>query len=173
MKSKYFREYFCSFASKSYYFYILGVSHHKLRSHFAEVPPYPGFLLVKQFLHICRQTAYLINLIFGGWTHCGTPSLDLTNFGSYTADFLWCGVGWWGVKQWQNTCKNDQKPLYQVMTKFWSRILYMNGLVQERRNSIADRLELHLSCTNPLIIHVWPMLNMLKLEQKRLPFCRQ
>ena len=27
MKSKYFREYFCSFSSKSYYFYILGVSH--------------------------------------------------------------------------------------------------------------------------------------------------
>ena len=27
MKFKYFREYFCSFSSKSYYFYILGVSH--------------------------------------------------------------------------------------------------------------------------------------------------
>ena len=27
MKSKYFREYLCSFSSKSYYFYILGVSH--------------------------------------------------------------------------------------------------------------------------------------------------
>ena len=29
MKSKYFREYFCSFSSKSYYFYVLGVSHLK------------------------------------------------------------------------------------------------------------------------------------------------
>ena len=29
MKSKYFREYLCSFSSKSYYFYILGVSHLK------------------------------------------------------------------------------------------------------------------------------------------------
>ena len=29
MKSKYFREYFCSFSSKSYYFYILGVNHLK------------------------------------------------------------------------------------------------------------------------------------------------
>ena len=27
MKSRYFREYFCSFSRKSYYFYILGVSH--------------------------------------------------------------------------------------------------------------------------------------------------
>ena len=25
----------------------------------------------------------------------------------------------------------------------------VNGLVQERRNSIANALELHLSCTNP------------------------
>ena len=27
----------------------------------------------------------------------------------------------------------------------------INGLVQERRNSIAKALELRLSCTNPLI----------------------
>ena len=27
----------------------------------------------------------------------------------------------------------------------------VDGLVQERRNSIANALELHLSCTNPLI----------------------
>ena len=29
--------------------------------------------------------------------------------------------------------------------------LYLDGLVQERRNSIANALELRLSCTNPLI----------------------
>ena len=29
--------------------------------------------------------------------------------------------------------------------------LYMDGLMQERRNSIANALELRLSCTNPLI----------------------
>ena len=27
----------------------------------------------------------------------------------------------------------------------------LNGLVQEKRNSIANALELHLSCINPLI----------------------
>ena len=27
--------------------------------------------------------------------------------------------------------------------------VYIDGLVQERHNSIADALELHLSCTNP------------------------
>ena len=36
MKSKYFREYFCSFSSKSYYFYILGVSHLKCRKCFIQ-----------------------------------------------------------------------------------------------------------------------------------------
>ena len=30
---------------------------------------------------------------------------------------------------------------------------YIDGLVQERRNSIANALELRLSCTNPSI---WP-----------------
>ena len=30
-----------------------------------------------------------------------------------------------------------------------SAYLYIDGLVQERRNSIANALELHLSCTNP------------------------
>ena len=35
-------------------------------------------------------------------------------------------------------------------------ILHINGLVQERCNSIANALELHLSCTNPSICsHIW------------------
>ena len=36
----------------------------------------------------------------------------------------------------------------------WSKkfpIYNIDGLVQERRNSIANALELHLSCTNPSI----------------------
>ena len=31
-------------------------------------------------------------------------------------------------------------------------LLYTDGLVQKRRNSIANTLELHLSCTKPLIL---------------------
>ena len=31
------------------------------------------------------------------------------------------------------------------------QIIYIDGLVQERRHSIANALELRLSCTNPLI----------------------
>ena len=34
---------------------------------------------------------------------------------------------------------------------YWLRKYHINGLVQERCNSIADALELHLNCTNPSI----------------------
>ena len=34
----------------------------------------------------------------------------------------------------------------------WKDSLYIDGLVQERRNSIANALELCLSCTNPSIL---------------------
>ena len=34
-----------------------------------------------------------------------------------------------------------------------SNALYINGLLQERRNSIANALELRLSCTNPSILY--------------------
>ena len=40
-----------------------------------------------------------------------------------------------------------------VITKIWCHI---HGLVQERRNSIANTLELHLSWTNPLIYEWYP-----------------
>ena len=33
----------------------------------------------------------------------------------------------------------------------FARDIYIDGLVQERRNSIANALELRLSCTNPSI----------------------
>ena len=37
---------------------------------------------------------------------------------------------------------------------------YIDGLVQERRNSIATALELRLSCTNPSI-YAWEALSVL------------
>ena len=37
------------------------------------------------------------------------------------------------------------------MGAIWIRKVYFNWLVQERRNSIANALELRLSCTNPSI----------------------
>ena len=38
--------------------------------------------------------------------------------------------------------------------KLFQQRKYIDGLVQERRNSIANALELRLSCTNPLICRV-------------------
>ena len=60
-----------------------------------------------------------------------------------------------------NTCKKKSDKripqgtdiLYTIcLVIYWGLVWSnMDGLVQERRNSIANALELHLSCTNPSI----------------------
>ena len=50
---------------------------------------------------------------------------------------------------WHQT---DDKPLYEAMMAVY-RSDAINVLVQEKRNSSANTLELRLSCTNP---SVWP-----------------
>ena len=52
--------------------------------------------------------------------------------------------------------RNYQNTVFMLIFRtFWHVLLwdlwYINGLVQERRNSIANALELRLSCTNPSI----------------------
>ena len=42
-----------------------------------------------------------------------------------------------------------------MQSSSWIFKPYFDGLVQERRNSSALALELHLSCTDPLIWHNW------------------
>ena len=44
---------------------------------------------------------------------------------------------------------------------FFGRIcvLMSNGFVQEGRNSIANALELHPSCTNPLILNIFSLVS--------------
>ena len=57
----------------------------------------------------------------------------------------------WGV-YWEDI--GEHWPRYNSIA------LYIDGLVQERCNSIAKALELHLSCTNPSIYggsHIGPM----------------
>ena len=44
-------------------------------------------------------------------------------------------------------------PGYRTLSHMSQLTIYFVGLVQERRNSIANALELRLSCTNPSI---WP-----------------
>ena len=46
--------------------------------------------------------------------------------------------------------KQTRDPLFVVA----GARVYIDGLVQERRNSIAKALDLHLSCTNPSILAV-------------------
>ena len=47
-------------------------------------------------------------------------------------------------------CQKGHKPLYEPTTAQFADA-YVDGLVQERRNSIANALELRLSSTNPSI----------------------
>ena len=49
----------------------------------------------------------------------------------------------------------DVRLLRQYHVVHWYRTGYLDGLVQERRNSIAKALELRLSCTNPSIWCHW------------------
>ena len=47
-----------------------------------------------------------------------------------------------------------QTPFY-ISDFLWDKtISYIDGLVLEKRNSIANALELRLYCTNPLIYHL-------------------
>ena len=58
-----------------------------------------------------------------------------------------------GFRLWYGTEQKTSHYLHQ----WWSRsttIPYIDGLVQERHNSIANAMELRLSCTNPLIYSI-------------------
>ena len=59
-----------------------------LWSYSTEFLRFHGLWLFEQFPCICRWTADLIELKFGGWTHYGTPQAWLT-FGHALLNFLW------------------------------------------------------------------------------------
>ena len=46
--------------------------------------------------------------------------------------------------------KSEVPVIFEVMAVIVRKGHQIDGLVQERRNSIANALELRLSCTNPL-----------------------
>ena len=54
----------------------------------------------------------------------------------------------WFLNQLYHSCE-------YILWIHWFSILYFDGLVQQRRNSIANALELRLSCTNPSICGIW------------------
>ena len=64
--------------------------------------------------------------------HTHTESQSMVTDSSYVSHIL----------HWQGATNVNNEKRY---------ILYIDGLVQERRNSIANALELRLPCTNPSI----------------------
>ena len=47
-----------------------------------------------------------------------------------------------------------KKKYAKIYAGYKTDNLYIDGSVQEKRNSIANALELRLSCTNPAIFHL-------------------
>ena len=68
----------------------------------------------------------------------------------------WCVNGSLQKTEWASSTKFDRDGQFQftLTTKKDSKVHldYIDGLVQERRSSIANALELRLSCTNPSIL---------------------
>ena len=63
---------------------------------------------------------------------------------------------------WLNDTSDHQQSSYWAyggfcspLRKHFNRLYEIDGLVQERRNSSALAMELHLSCTNPLRSRHW------------------
>ena len=79
---------------------------------------------------------------------------------------IWCLRPWW-VRILLSAEEDNLSPFDSNIAclcqsieinnnKLKKKTLYINGLMQERRNSIANALELRLSCTNPSISPSWP-----------------
>ena len=69
-------------------------------------------------------------------------------------------MNWWFIIiKLDNDNLDNMKMVKQAVYPNWLKLLwtnfeyetYIDGLVQERHNSIANALELRLSCTNPSI----------------------
>ena len=95
---------------------------------------------------------YYMSIVY--FNSCGLvmPYGDI-DFGQYwQQDITWTIIGF----SLMRFCGIHQRAISQCVPKLLFCILivktiHINGFVQERRNSIADALELHLSCTNPSI----------------------
>ena len=82
---------------------------------------------------------------------------DWQLFGTLLFSFLFCFLIIYYYIQWNcpksHMCLVEYHPviiwLAAMVSTTWDKLI--DGLVQERRNSIADALELRLSCNNPLI----------------------
>ena len=71
-----------------------------------------------------------------------------SNFGRFFSKFMWkMETLFWAYVYWTHKFSRYNRNLSQHSSGCVAA--YLNRLVQERRNSIANALELRLSCTNP------------------------
>ena len=99
------------------------------------------------------------------FTHLIEKPAVLTSVSPRAKNLIWFKFDWslciLGFPQWWFQITNIQSLLQlyhignnEIHVRMILRLLlnnHIDGLVLERRNSIADALELRLSCTNPLI----------------------
>ena len=64
-----------------------------------------------------------------------------------------CHIQLWVPFKYGTGTRRVRVPMVHVIVPSRCNIQYFNGLMQERCNSIANALELRLSCTNPSICH--------------------
>ena len=75
---------------------------------------------------------------------------NLFCFMSYENHEPWPQLPHW-IAQTQLILYHDNRTLHHCDNSLFRRILHIDGLMHERRNSIAKTLELRLSCINPSI----------------------
>ena len=88
--------------------------------------------------------------------HCLALQPD-TSFVNYLSFRGWLDQSSYIDANWFTYCiVHDSQHCYLCVKKWYKKCwVYIDGLVQGRRNSIADALELRLSCTNPWTCKLW------------------
>ena len=79
---------------------------------------------------------------------------ESTGYGGFPSQKVINVVLWWGLVVNLNKLLNKQSSCLWLFIQCHCNG-YVDGLVQERRNFIANALELYLSCTNPSMWWWW------------------
>ena len=109
MKSKYFIEYFCSFSSKSYYFYILGVSHLKFN------------LTLKVKVNRPQSNTDLSQVVLHLWSKFGDPSFNRWWVFAWTS----LGLTYWHLRTYGHTdAGNDNTQMPKLASGKNGNTLY-------------------------------------------------
>ena len=99
-----------------------------------------------------------IGLEISNWIHMSAGQIDCENpLSECTAPLCAIHVPYIQMEEW-NDVSEIQSSNGQQLLVFHMSNCHIYGSVQERRSSIANALELRLSCTNPSICtHLWPL----------------